>query len=187
MTLLMTWLVPAQGAERDRLTAIIERLAAQNAAPGFPPHITIIPTLDRPADEAARALRSLTASVPPFDVSFPAFGRERAYFRALYLRAEPSARLTRLNQAASQVWALDPAPYRPHLSLLYADLADERKQAIIGALGLPLPRTVRIDAAELWADAGQGVPGWRRVARIPLANPPAQRDQGPRVQGPRDQ
>jgi len=60
-------------------------------------------------------------------------------------------------------------PYRPHLSLLYArDLPEERKPAIAGALGLALPVTIRIDAAEIWADFRQDVTSWRRVARVPL-------------------
>ena len=60
-------------------------------------------------------------------------------------------------------------PYRPHLSLLYArDLPEERKPAIAGALGLALPVTIRIDAAEVWADFRDDVTRWRRVARVDL-------------------
>ena len=94
--------------------------------------------------------------------------RDRAYFRALYLRAEPSPQLTALHEAARAAWALDVRPYTPHLSLLYADVAEERKRAIIGTLGIQLPLTIRITAAELWADHPAGVPGWRRVAQVPL-------------------
>jgi len=65
-------------------------------------------------------------------------------------------------------------PYRPHLSLLYArDLPEERKPAIAGALGLALPVTIRIDAAEIWPTsattwpAGAGSPGCRSRASFP--------------------
>jgi hypothetical protein len=61
-------------------------------------------------------------------------------------------------------------PYRPHLSLLYArDLPGERKPAIADGLGLALPVTISVDAAEIWADFRDEVTRWRRVARVPLA------------------
>jgi len=60
----------------------------------------------------------------------------------------------------------------PHLSLLYADIAKEHKRAIIDALDIQLPLTIRIDAAELWADHRAGVPGWHRVARVPFSGHP---------------
>jgi hypothetical protein len=91
-------------------------------------------------------------------VRFAAVGSEPAYFRALYLRAEPSPQLTALHQAARAAWALKSQPCKPYLSLLYANLAEERKPAIIGALGIRLPLTIRINAAELWADHQLGVP-----------------------------
>ena len=122
-------------------------------------------------EAAVRALTSLAAGVRPFDVRFVAIGHEQAYFRALYLRAEPSLQLMALHEAALAAWVLDLRPYMPHLSLLYADIAAERKRTIIGALDIQLPLTIRINAAELWADHRAGVPGWRRVARVPLSGP----------------
>ena len=87
------------------------------------------------------------------------------------LRAEPSTQLTALHEAGQRAWGLAPGPpYRPHLSLLYArDLPGERKPAIADGLGLALPVTIRVDAAEIWADFRDEVTRWRRVARVPLA------------------
>jgi len=52
--------------------------------------------------------------------------------------------------------------------LLYADIAEEQKHAIIDALGIQLPLTIRIEATELWADHPAGVPSWHRLARVPF-------------------
>jgi 2'-5' RNA ligase len=169
MTSLMTWLVPAAGPERTTLAEVIGRLAEKHGGPVFAPHITITPTIDSDPDEATSALEQITARIAPFDVSLDAVGHEPAYYRALYLRAVPCPQLTELNQAARQAWELDPAvPYVPHLSLLYSDIPDERKDPIIAEIGLRLPAAVHIDAAELWAVGEAGVLGWRRVARVPL-------------------
>jgi 2'-5' RNA ligase len=170
--MLMAWLVPAAGPARDHLAATIGRLAACCGAPRFEPHVTMAGLFRSGEQAAVQALTSLTAGTRPFEVRFLAAACEPAYFRALYLRAQPSAQLTTLHRAARAAWALEPRSYMPHLSLLYADIAGERKRAIIGALGIELPLTIRIDAAELWADHQAGVPGWRRVARVPFPGHP---------------
>jgi 2'-5' RNA ligase len=168
MTMLMAWLVPAAGPARDRLAATIDALAAEHGAPRFEPHVTMAGRFDSGEQAGVQALTSLAAGVRPFEVRFVAVGYEQACFRALYLRAEPSPQLTALHEAARAAWVLDSRPYMPHLSLLYANIAGERKPAIIGTLGIQLPLTIRINAAELWADHQAGVSGWRRVARAPF-------------------
>jgi 2'-5' RNA ligase len=173
MTSLMTWLVPAVGPERDRLVATIDRLAAEHDAPRFQPHVTMVTTFDSDEDAAVHTLKSLVANVPPFDVTFSTLGHEEAYFRALYLLAEPSAQLTALHQAGQRAWALAPSPYRPHLSLLYSDLTEEQKRPIIDTIDILLPLTVHIDAAELWVRGHPEVRNWYRTARMPLGASPA--------------
>jgi 2'-5' RNA ligase len=169
MTVLMAWLVPAAGPARDRLAATIRTLAAEQGAPRFEPHVTIAGRFHSGQEPAVQALTSLAAGMRPFEVRFAAVGSEQFYFRALYLRAEPSPQLTALHGAAQTAWALDARRYMPHLSLLYANIAEERKRAIIDALSIRLPLTIRINAAELWADHPVGVPGWHRVARAPFS------------------
>jgi 2'-5' RNA ligase len=154
----MTWLVPAEGPLRDQLLATIDRLAAAHDAPRFPPHITLAPTFDSATGAAAPALRSLVADTPPVDVALTAVGHEPTYFRALYLVAEPSALV------APGSWR-----FTPHLSLLYSDVPEATKRAIVSGLGIPLPLTVRFDAVELWARDDPEVRSWYRVARVALA------------------
>ena len=167
--MLMAWLVPAAGPVRDQLAATIDRLAAEHHAPRFEPHVTMAGLFHSGQESAVRTLTSLAAGVRPFEVRFAEAGYEQAYFRALYLRAEPAPQLTALHEAARAAWALEPRPYVPHLSLLYADIAEVQKRAIIDALGIQLPLTIRIEAAELWVDHPAGVRSWRRLARVPLS------------------
>jgi 2'-5' RNA ligase len=165
----MSWLVPAAGPARDRLAGVITRLAAEHGGPVFPPHVTMAGVVESSAEAAARVLERLVAGVPPFEVALTGVGYEPDFFRTLYLRAEPTAILTALHDAGERAWGLDGPPYRPHLSLLYArDLAEERKPAIADGIGLALPVTVRVDAAEVWGDFRDDVTRWRRVARVPL-------------------
>jgi 2'-5' RNA ligase len=166
--MLMAWLMPASGPVRDHLAATIDRLAAEHNAPRFEPHVTMAGLFHSGEEAAAQTLTSLAAGARPFEVRFAAAGYEQAYFRALYLRAQPSPQLTALHEAAQAAWAPEPRPYMPHLSLLYADIAEEHKRAIVDALDIQLPLTIRIEAAELWAGHPAGVPSWRRLARVPF-------------------
>jgi 2'-5' RNA ligase superfamily len=166
----MTWLVPAAGPVREGLAGVITKLAAEHGTPAFAPHVTMNGSVDAEPDAAARVLERLVAGVPAFEVTLPGFGYEPEFFRALYLRAQPSAQLTALHVAGQRAWGLTGPSYRPHLSLLYArDLPEERKPAIAGGLGLALPVTIRVDAAEIWGDFRDEVTRWHRVARVPLA------------------
>jgi|SRR3954449_9937621 2'-5' RNA ligase len=164
----MTWLVPAPGPERDQLARVIADLAAGHGGPVFAPHVTLARNLDAEPDAVAGMLAPVMATVPPFAMRLTGIGYEPVFFRSLYLRAEPSAPLTALREAAERALGLEPAP-DPHLSLLYADLPPDRKPAIAAGLGLALPMTIRVDAAEVWGDFRAPVPQWRRLARVALA------------------
>jgi hypothetical protein len=170
LTFCMSWLVPAPGPERDRLARVIADLAAGYGGPVFAPHVTLAGVIPAVPDVVAGVLAEVTAGVAPFEVTLTEAGWEPVFFRSLYLRAEPSARLVALREAARRALRLEPAP-DPHLSLLYADLDEERKPAIaagLGRLGVALPMTIRVDAAEVWGDFRTDAGRWRRLARVPL-------------------
>ncbi len=121
MTSCMTWLVPAAGPERDRLAAVIAELAAGHGGPVFAPHVTLAGVVEAEPGAVTGVLERPAAGMPPFEVRLTEVGHEPVFFRSLYLRAEPSVRLTVLHEAARRALGLGPAPYLPHLSLLYAD------------------------------------------------------------------
>ena len=164
----MSWLVPAPGPERDRLARAVASLAAGYGGPVFAPHVTLAGVIPAVPDTVAGVLAEVTAGVAPFEVTLAAVGWEPVFFRSLYLRAEPSAPMAALREAARRALRLEPAP-DPHLSLLYADLDEERKPAIAASLELALPMTIRVDAAEVWGDFREDAGRWRRLARVPLA------------------
>jgi 2'-5' RNA ligase len=166
VTKYMTWLVPAAGPERDRLAAVISGLAAEHEAPVFEPHVTLTDPVESDELSVLSVLQPMLSGRAPIEVTLSEFGHEQVFFRSLYLSVEPSEPLTALNDAARQGWEQILPPYRPHLSLLYADLPADGKDAIAGGLDLDLPMTIRLDAVELWADDDKGVASWRRIARL---------------------
>ncbi|WP_129346566.1 2'-5' RNA ligase family protein [Sorangium cellulosum] len=158
------WLVPG-GAARERLRALIEALARETGGPAFAPHLTLVGGLRGDGGELAAKLVALGPALRPVELRMqgPAVGD--AYHRCVFLdvaRTEPLAGLRGAVQAA--LGAKDSA-FRPHVSLVYGDLAAERRRAIAAD-----PRVVSLgqevcwaERLELWAVAGP-VDRWACVA-----------------------
>jgi len=181
----MTWLVPAAGPERDRLSAVIGALAGEHDTPAFTPHVTLTDPVQGEEMAVLGALQQVLSGREGFEVSLNGFGHEPEYFRSLYLTVSESGALTALtalNKAAREAFEQIGPEYRPHLSLLYSDLPEESKDAIATGLDLELPITVRFEGVELWADNGPRVPAdnaqdvasWHRIARLLFPGPPAE-------------
>jgi 2'-5' RNA ligase len=162
------WLVPAE-AEAPRLQGWIDRLAGELGTVAFSPHVTLLGGLDADADPdtAQRALAWL-ADQSPLSLSLARLDDEATHFRAVTLRAEPTGRLLAIRAAIENALATAGGPFLPHLSLLYGDLDAATKRAHGEALGIPLPIEAVFDGIELWRTDESDVPGWRRLARIPL-------------------
>jgi 2'-5' RNA ligase len=177
----MTWLVPAAGPERDRLSAVIGGLAGEHDTPAFTPHVTLTDPVQGEEMSVLGALQQVLSGREGFEVTLNGFGHEPEYFRSLYLTVPDSEPLTKLNEAAREAFEQVLPAYRPHLSLLYSDLPEESKDAIATGLDLELPITVRFEGVELWADNGPRVPAdnaqdvasWHRIARLLFPGPPA--------------
>ena len=147
MTSRMTWFAPAFGPVRDRLAATIDRFAAEHDSPRFQPHLTMIGTFDSGEDVAVRTLESLVIGVPPLDVTFAAVGPEPAYFRSLYLSAEPSGHVTALHEADRRAWALDS---QPPTSLVNGTLSDTQHRQATGVSCLTSERHVQQRMRPSW-------------------------------------
>jgi hypothetical protein len=129
------WLVP-EGAERDGLDALVARLAALQPAPPFPSHVTLIGGVELPEDEVVVRSEALARALSPLAVRFAGAGGFDEYFRALFLRVEPTADLLGANARARAVFArhADP-PFFPHLSLWYGRADAAERARLMDAIG----------------------------------------------------
>jgi len=156
------WLMPT-GAARGSLARLIRDVSGRVRAPIFDPHVTLVPGIEGDEERILRATAQLAASSRPLTIQLGRPGWRDEYFRCLFFEAERSAGLLNLERRARE--RLDLAPvtdYFPHLSLVYADLVESAKRALLPDLP-ERPPAVRVDAIHVYRTRG-AVGNWRRLA-----------------------
>lgn len=157
------WLAPG-GETGRRFGALIDRLAARLGTPAFPPHVTLLPGVELPDDEALEASRALARSLQPVSVRLEDVEGRREFFRCLVVRAAADAPLLAAHAFGRPV---DPA-FFPHLSLVYGSLDERTTAALAAEVASLVPPFFTAADLSVWRTAGR-VARWRRIADLPLA------------------
>jgi 2'-5' RNA ligase len=129
------WLMP-EGAPREELQALVLRLAALQPAPAFAPHVTLLAGVQLDEGESLMRAEVLARALSPLGVRFSGPGGFDEYFRALFLRVEPTVELVGANARARAAFERhgDPA-FFPHLSLWYGRPAAAERARLSAAIG----------------------------------------------------
>lgn len=159
------WLA-LEGLARARMSALVGELAAAHSGPAFEPHVTVLGRVSGRPEDLLRTLRRLALVSAPFDVRLTDAAIEDVYHRALYVHAE-SPGLHTLRARAAAAFGVPDEDYRPHASLLYADLPAEVKEPILDGIGRRFGLPFEAQRLELWETEG-GVQSWRRVGQATL-------------------
>ena len=118
------WLRPAEPV-LGALRALVARLAAECDAPVFEPHLTLGPgSPDSLKDVASRPIRLRTVGI----------GFTAQFTKTLFVRLELSEKLPALRHSLG---IENTGAFDPHISLLYRELAEERKAQLARSIALP--------------------------------------------------
>lgn len=129
------WLVPS-GQVGKRFTNLIKKLAKENQAPVFQPHVTLLGDLLDSEPAVIQKTKQLVSGQKPFIVKLGEIDYEDFHFRTLFVRVEKSDQLLALHERAKEIFQMpNIPPYMPHLSLLYGIFPDELKEKIIKEIG----------------------------------------------------
>lgn len=156
--------VEPSGPLADELKAAIDGLAEAHGGPKFDPHVTVTARIPDGNDNLVIAkTRELVAGCKPFSLTLGELGSENAYFRALYIKVEPSEALEALHARADEIFSLTSAsPYLPHLSLLYGNFPQSKKDEIILSLLHPQGESFLVDRIHLYRTEG-GTESWQKM------------------------
>jgi hypothetical protein len=128
------WLLP-ETAVRKVFAAKIRELAGRFEAPVFAPHVSVFiaPDNSRHPAEILRELGTIAIKLTIHSIRF-----SEQFTKTLFVQFEQSVPLQELGD---RIWKASGAPERyvidPHLSLLYANPAAEKKKALIDEIKFP--------------------------------------------------
>ncbi len=157
-----------------RLNALIDALSVQYGAPRFSAHVTLLGGLSGEEENLLSAAGSLASALSPFEMTLAGVGREDSYFRCLYLLAAPSGPLMGARGKAEEAFvrfrasgaALErPERFMPHMSLLYGDIDNSSKEAIIQSIGGTVTANFTAEGLSLYRVDGD-IGSWRRVGEV---------------------
>jgi 2'-5' RNA ligase len=161
------WLVP-RGTAHLKLSEIIRALSERYGTPRFAPHVTLLGQTLKPRREIIAITREVASEheAIPIKLMQPAYTSD--YFRSLFIEAEPSNALLAARKLAVERFGLSAKyDFRPHLSLLYGDLCEAQKQAIIANLGNNFPRRFFAESIDVYVTEGRPEQ-WRLVESVAL-------------------
>lgn len=160
-TRLSLWAMPT-AHDSSPFAARIQRLATTVGAPTFAPHVTLVGSVPRAT--AGRTIANALAAFGPFEVTLVGLADTAERFRCITVLVVPTSPLTEMRATLVAVCGVDPAPYQPHLSLLYANLGSAERKDLRDTLVLPLPMAIEIDTVCL-VDTTDEDPGRWTVER----------------------
>jgi hypothetical protein len=133
------WLLP-ETAAYEVFAEKIRELARQFEGPVFAPHVSVFiaPENSRHPSEILPELGAFTIELTIQDIRF-----SEQFTKTLFVQFERSIPLQELGD---RIWKATEAPERyvidPHLSLLYAAMAVEKKEALVDKIKFPFRKVV---------------------------------------------
>jgi putative hydrolase of the HAD superfamily len=171
-TVIAYWLIPSEPAH-SFFQRIINDLARRCDAPVFEPHVTIHVGADQ-ADAAKNALGAAARKCKVIGLTPLGIDQSDEFIKTLFVQFATSAELSKINCIIREA-ANDSSQYqsKPHLSLLYKNLAVAIRCELAGSINVPLSE-VTFDAIKAVrcvspTESVADVEAWRVVAAASLS------------------
>ena len=157
------------GEVNEQLETVVHNLSTEYGGPLFQSHVTLLAMI--PEEDEALLLektRLLATRISAFEISFSKLCAEDRYFRTLYMKANVSEELSKSRALVLEAFGMEEVgEYMPHLSLLYGNYDEARKQETIQTLQHLVPLTFQANVLTLWKTPGDAST-WRKVGEYSL-------------------
>ena len=162
------WLMP-EGAAAEQLAGWIRRLAERYRTEAFPPHVTLVSTLDAPAQDLLARAEHAAASLSPFTVHVDGVDGSDEPFRCVFVRAVEAAPLRAAHETVARAFGREPEPgFLPHLSLVYGALRPDQKQGLAHEIGAEVDVRFEVRRLHVWSTDGP-LGAWHEAGVFPFA------------------
>ena len=159
------WLIPAP-EDAQYIQVIIDNLSTNYQAPVFSPHCTLYSPIDLPKAELKKILERSAKNMKPFYVKKTMISYTEDIWKTIFIELLRSSELEQLQQTVIRQFHVEhPYEFSPHISLLYKEIPDNKKENIIR--NLQLKNSFKMDKIAA-VRTGPNVDNWETVVEIPL-------------------
>ena len=159
------WLIPAR-EDAQYIQVIIDNLSINYQAPVFSPHCTLYSPIDLPKAELKKILERSAKNMKSFYVKKTMISHTEDIWKTIFIELLRSSELEQLQQAVIRQFHVEhPYDFSPHISLLYKELPDKKKENIIRNLQVKNSFKMNKIAA---VRTGPNVDNWITVVEIPF-------------------
>jgi putative hydrolase of the HAD superfamily len=172
-TVIAYWLIPSDPAH-SFFQRIINDLARRCDAPVFEPHVTIHVGADR-ADAAKDALGAAAHECKLIGLKPLGIDQSDEFIKTLFVQFDMNTELSKMNCIIREA-ANDSSQYelKPHLSLLYKNLAVATRRELAASIDVPLSEVtfdvIKVVRCVSPAKSRADVEAWRVVAAASLSS-----------------
>jgi|GEM_PF-1732374 len=140
------WIVP-KGDTGEAIQKLIDKLADENHAPRFVPHITLVANIFASSvelEDVANRIKRCADQIGSFAIKLTGYGYMEEEFRSLYLLAEGEGLLIAYQNLLAQFPQVSDEHFQtmPHMSVLYGKYHQDLKDEIIATNPLALTEFV---------------------------------------------
>lgn len=158
------WLVPT-GQANEKFINLIKKLAKENNAPVFIPHVTLLGDFMFPEEGCIAKTEQMVSGQQPFTIKLGEIDYEDFYFRTLFVRAEKSEPLLALNNRAREIFQMqNTSHFMPHLSILYGTFPNKLKEKIIKEIGRD--QSAEFEVSSVTLVKGGEVEDWKIISKF---------------------
>ena len=159
------WLIPAR-EDAQYIQVIIDNLSINYQAPVFSPHCTLYSPIDLPKAELKKILERSAKNMKSFYVKNIMISHTEDLWKTIFIELLRSSELEQLQQEViSQFQVEKPYKFSPHISLLYKEIPDKKKEDIMR--NLRVKNSFKMDKIAA-VRTGPNVDNWETVVEIPF-------------------
>ena len=159
------WLTPAK-VDAAYLQNIINELASVYRTLVFSPHMTLFSPVDTNVKELQSVITNVAQKITPLFVTMSGLNHTNNIWKTVFIELEKSPELIQLQQkVVSKIPDPNPYEFLPHISLIYKEMPDEKKEVIIR--NLAVRNSYKMDKIIVMR-TGPNVDQWENITEVQL-------------------
>ncbi|MDE1768754.1 MAG: hypothetical protein KGH64_06040 [Candidatus Micrarchaeota archaeon] len=163
------WMIP-EGKQRRELEGIINGISSKYGTAQFIPHVTLVGSVLKTQQETVKYCIELAKNIKMSRFEFTEIGNSDLFYRSVFIRIKKDPLLQDAYEKAVQAFGLEKKDFMPHLSLLYSDFDQDKRDKIISEIDQVRLKSMGFYTGKLHLFLTEGTAGeWRKVKEFKIS------------------